>query len=197
MAGSSSPEPDLDACGSRLQAMGPEAVVITLGSRGCQVIASETWSVAAPRVDAVDTVGAGDAFNGALAAALAAGRDLHQAVPWATAAAALAVTKPGANRRCRFTTRSTSWRREPSAVRRHHRLGAKTIGRPLAPTLRQRQAAGVGVRPKVGPKGHDDELAGVELLTRPRPVFKPRMAATLLDYGAASCAQARIGSPHS
>ena len=61
---SRSPEPDLDACGSRLQALGPAAVVITLGSRGCQVIASETWSVAAPRVEAIDTVGAGDAFNG-------------------------------------------------------------------------------------------------------------------------------------
>ena len=58
--------------------MGPAAVVITLGSRGCQVIAAETWSVPAPRVEAVDTVGAGDAFNGALAAALADGRDLRQ-----------------------------------------------------------------------------------------------------------------------
>ena len=49
-----------------------------------------------PHVEAVDTVGAGDAFNGALAAALADGRALRQAVPWAIAAAALAVTQPGA-----------------------------------------------------------------------------------------------------
>jgi ribokinase len=89
-------KPDLIACASRLKAMGPSMVVITLGSRGCQVTASETWSVPAPRVEAVDTVGAGDAFSGALAAALADGRDLRQAVPWAVAAAALAVTKPGA-----------------------------------------------------------------------------------------------------
>jgi ribokinase len=89
-------EPDWAACGSCLQAMGPTVVVITLGSRGCKVIASEIWSVAAPRVEAVDTVGAGDAFNGALAAALAEGRDLKEAVPWAIAAAALAVTKDGA-----------------------------------------------------------------------------------------------------
>jgi ribokinase len=95
--------PDLDAetsliayGGHRLRAMGPAAVVITLGSRGCEVIASENWRVPAPRVEAVDTVGAGDAFNGALAAALADGRDLRQAVDWAIAAAALAVTKPGA-----------------------------------------------------------------------------------------------------
>ena len=89
-------EPDWPACGFRLQAMGPAVVVITLGSRGCQVIAAKTWSVAAPRVEAVDTVGAGDAFNGALAAALADGRDLRKAVAWANAAAALAVTQPGA-----------------------------------------------------------------------------------------------------
>jgi ribokinase len=89
-------EPDWPECGSRLKAMGPDAVLITLGSRGCQVIAAETWSVGAPRVDAVDTVGAGDAFNGALAAALAGGRELHSAVVWANAAAALAVTLPGA-----------------------------------------------------------------------------------------------------
>jgi ribokinase len=89
-------EPDWSACGIRLKAMGPEAVLITLGSRGCQVIGGKIWSVAAPRVEAVDTVGAGDAFNGALAAALADGRGLENAAAWATAAAALAVTQPGA-----------------------------------------------------------------------------------------------------
>ena len=87
-------EPDWLACGSRLQTMGPKEVLITLGSRGCQVIADENWSIAAPPVAAVDTVGAGDAFNGAFAAALADGRDLKQAVLWANAAAALAVTRP-------------------------------------------------------------------------------------------------------
>jgi ribokinase len=89
-------EPDWHACGLRLQALGPATVIITLGSRGCQVVGARSWSVPAPRVNAVDTVGAGDAFNGALAAALAQGRDLAQAVAWAAAAAALAVTQPGA-----------------------------------------------------------------------------------------------------
>jgi ribokinase len=96
MAEHSGSEPDLDACGSRLRAMGPDVVIVTLGSRGCQVIASETWSVVAPSVEVVDTVGAGDAFNGALAAALAGGRDLDDSVAWATANAAVAVTQPGA-----------------------------------------------------------------------------------------------------
>lgn len=47
-------------------------------------------------VQAVDTVGAGDAFNGALAAALAQGCTLDKAVRLASAAGALAATKPGA-----------------------------------------------------------------------------------------------------
>ena len=67
-------------------------------------IATAAWSstartsrsIPAPRVEAVDTVGAGDAFNGALAVALAEGRPLVEAAAWANAAAALAVTQPGA-----------------------------------------------------------------------------------------------------
>jgi ribokinase len=47
-------------------------------------------------VDAVDTVAAGDAFNGALAVALAEGHTLSDAVRWGSAAGALAVTRVGA-----------------------------------------------------------------------------------------------------
>jgi ribokinase len=91
-------EPDWTTCGFRLKEMGPACVVITLGSRGCLVVDAKPHAIPAPRVQAVDTVGAGDAFNGALAAALAAGgpSDLHNAAAWANAAAALAVTRPGA-----------------------------------------------------------------------------------------------------
>ncbi|MGO9917483.1 MAG: PfkB family carbohydrate kinase, partial [Isosphaeraceae bacterium] len=91
-------EPDWSACGFRLKAMGPACVVITLGSRGCRVIDAKSHAIPAPRVEAVDTVGAGDAFSGALAAALAARgqSDFYNAAAWANAAAALAVTRPGA-----------------------------------------------------------------------------------------------------
>lgn len=76
---------------------GPRAVVITLGAEGCLVAtADEVQTIPARRVEAVDTVGAGDAFNGALAAALAQGRPLADAAAWATVAAALATTQPGA-----------------------------------------------------------------------------------------------------
>jgi ribokinase len=52
--------------------------------------------VPAPHVDVRDTTGAGDTFNGVLAARLAAGDELASAVPWAVAAAALSVTEVGA-----------------------------------------------------------------------------------------------------
>jgi ribokinase len=80
---------------------GVSTVVVTLGSEGCLVVengphtAASRWMRPFP-VEAVDTVGAGDAFNGALATAIAEGRALHDAAIWASAAAALAVTKPGA-----------------------------------------------------------------------------------------------------
>jgi len=55
----------------------------------------ERW-FAAPKVKAVDTVGAGDCFSGALAAALAEGESLEGAIPFAVTAASISVTRPGA-----------------------------------------------------------------------------------------------------
>ena len=76
---------------------GVKAVVVTLGGEGAMIVTGEGLTRIAPvPVDVVDTVGAGDAFNGALAVALAEGRSLIEAARWASAAGALAVTKPGA-----------------------------------------------------------------------------------------------------
>jgi ribokinase len=73
------------------------AVVVTLGSEGAAVIEGDRVErIPAPRVDAVDTTGAGDAFCGALAQALDSGADLVEAAHWAVRAAAASVTKPGA-----------------------------------------------------------------------------------------------------
>jgi ribokinase len=73
-------------------------IVVTLGALGCLVQNADGSVHAIPgySVRAVDTVGAGDAFNGALAVAQAEGRSLLEAASWANAAAALAITLPGA-----------------------------------------------------------------------------------------------------
>ena len=72
-------------------------VVIKLGERGAYFVDGES-SAALPafKVTAIDTVAAGDAFNGGLAAALAAGRSFADALRWAMAAGALCTTKRGA-----------------------------------------------------------------------------------------------------
>lgn len=77
--------------------LGPKAVVATLGADGCLVVDGENVvGIPSHRVRADDTVGAGDAFTGALAVALAEGRPLAEAAAWATAAAAIAVSRLGA-----------------------------------------------------------------------------------------------------
>lgn len=77
--------------------LGPKTCVVTLGARGAvRADAAESVAHAAFSVDAVDTTGAGDAFCGALAAALAAGTSLDQAVRRACAAGAVATTRMGA-----------------------------------------------------------------------------------------------------
>jgi ribokinase len=76
---------------------GARAVVVTLGADGAVVVEGDRAErVAAPRVQAVDTTGAGDAFCGALAQALADGATLVEAARWAVRAAAASVTRPGA-----------------------------------------------------------------------------------------------------
>ena len=80
-----------------LMGRGVNNVIITLGARGAFLATDrETVLLPAPRVDARDTTGAGDAFNGALAAALGAARSLAHAVAFANCAGALAVTEIGA-----------------------------------------------------------------------------------------------------
>ena len=76
---------------------GMSAVVLTLGERGALLLTPEmTKAVPAYEVDVVDTTAAGDAFCGALATNLARGAELEQAVAYANAAGAMAVTIMGA-----------------------------------------------------------------------------------------------------
>ena len=85
---------DLDVGAKRLLEAGPSAVVVTLGERGAYVAtAGDSYRVPAPKVDVVDSTGAGDAFCGALGVALAEGEPLRQAVTFANYAGALTVTR--------------------------------------------------------------------------------------------------------
>ncbi len=74
------------------------AVLITLGARGALLLepGEEPQLLPATKVNVVDTTGAGDTVNGALAAELAAGRSLADAARFALKAAALSTTAPGA-----------------------------------------------------------------------------------------------------
>lgn len=82
---------------ARLHAMGVPRVIVTLGGEGVSVSEEgQTWQVPAHAVEPVDTTAAGDVFNGALAASLAEGAVLRDAVRFANAAAALSVQKMGA-----------------------------------------------------------------------------------------------------
>ncbi len=80
----------------RLQVRGARNVIVTLGAEGALVLAnSEIHQVPGVQVDVVDTTGAGDAFNAALAVAVAEGRALLDAVKFATCAGALECTQLG------------------------------------------------------------------------------------------------------
>ena len=76
---------------------GIETVILTLGPRGALLLHREVFTmVAAPVVDAVDTTAAGDVFNGSLDVALAEGKEIRDAVYFACCAAAISVTRLGA-----------------------------------------------------------------------------------------------------
>jgi len=103
------PELDLQSAARALLARGPALVVVTLGSEGAFGVCSGTQvRAAAPSVDVVDTIGAGDAFGAALLAWLSdhdrLDRDLHldpeelrAALEFACLVASITCTRAGAN----------------------------------------------------------------------------------------------------
>ena len=81
-----------------LRQRGVEVAVIKMGATGVYYESADESGFVEPfAVNAIDTVAAGDAFNGGLAAGLAEGQPLGQAIRWGAAAGALATTKPGAS----------------------------------------------------------------------------------------------------
>ena len=94
------------AAARHLQQLGCRQVIVTRGSAGCTALGDSiegeehgdgnAVDVPALAVQPVDTTAAGDAFNGALAVRLSEGASLFEAARWASVAAAISVTRPGA-----------------------------------------------------------------------------------------------------
>lgn len=84
------------AAAERLKGMGVREVIITMGSRGSVVCDGDCTFLPAVKVNAVDTTAAGDTFCGGVCVALSEGKDLLEAVKFATAASSIAVQRPGA-----------------------------------------------------------------------------------------------------
>ena len=85
------------AAAKELLSYGTKTVVATIGSRGALIATKDSVQIVKGyKVKAVDTVAAGDSFNGALAVALTEGKTLEEAVRFANAMGALTVTEKGA-----------------------------------------------------------------------------------------------------
>ncbi|MGH8946762.1 MAG: ribokinase [Acidimicrobiia bacterium] len=97
LAGDEEPDDPSDVIGAARTVEGPGAVVVTLGAEGAVLVEGrEAAHIPSPEVEVVDTTGAGDAFCGAVAHALAMGIALAEAVRWGVAAGAIATTRRGA-----------------------------------------------------------------------------------------------------
>ncbi len=88
---------DAIALGNKIRDLGARAVVVKLGDQGCVYCgADRTFAVPPFAVRAVDSTAAGDTFNAALAVALVEGMAIEEALRFASAAAAISVTRAGA-----------------------------------------------------------------------------------------------------
>jgi ribokinase len=98
LIGSNNTELDPAAAAKELLGRGVTNVILKLGEKGAFVLSQSGASVAVPAfsVQAVDTTAAGDAFNGAFAAALMRGDSINDSVRYACAVAAISVTRRGA-----------------------------------------------------------------------------------------------------
>jgi ribokinase len=92
------PQDALEGAALQLMQRGSRNVLFKLGSRGCYLALADGTRALLPAysVRAVDTTGAGDAFNGAFATALLRGKTSVASATWASAVAAISVTRRGA-----------------------------------------------------------------------------------------------------
>jgi len=88
---------DAIALGRRIRELGVQSLIVKLGDQGC-VYCGPDRTISSPSfpIRAVDSTAAGDTFNAALAVSLAEGTAMEDALRFANAAAAISVTRPGA-----------------------------------------------------------------------------------------------------
>ena len=92
-----------------ISAKGVGNVVVTMGPLGALICQNGAFSIVdAPKVEALDTTAAGDVFNGALAVAVSEGCDMKEAVEFACEAAAISVTRLGAQSSIPYRTELTA-----------------------------------------------------------------------------------------
>ena len=98
---SGSNEEKIKQASKNLTKLGVKTIITTLGKKGALIYYGDKDKfeiIPALKVQAVDTVGAGDCFNGCLASALSKGKTILEATKFATTAASIAVTKKGAQK---------------------------------------------------------------------------------------------------
>ncbi|MFC7764538.1 PfkB family carbohydrate kinase [Leucobacter soli] len=143
-------------------------MVVTIGADGALIAdADGTERVAAYPVTAVDTTGAGDAFVGAVAAELAAGSSLLDAVRFATAVSAVSVQRVGAQ-----SSSPTVPRSRPSSPRTVDRTAGRIVDRPAGRPVDRtadRTTEGAARRSRTTPLG-----CGAETPATPRRRRSPR-----------------------
>lgn len=90
-------EPDALKAAAVLHKKGVDVVILTIGAKGALLSTmDETKIISGHKVEAKDTTAAGDVFNGALSVAIADNKSLDEAIQFANAAAAVSVTRMGA-----------------------------------------------------------------------------------------------------
>ena len=93
----SSVQGDFKARAESLIKLGIKRIIVTLGEKGSLYIdENESFEVAPHKVDAVDTTGAGDSYCGALVTALSEGKNIKDAMEFASKVSSIAVTRKGA-----------------------------------------------------------------------------------------------------
>lgn len=104
---------DIKRGAQKLINLGVKELIVTLGKKGCIYVNKNTFKkYAAYKVVPVDTTGAGDSFNGAIAVGLSQGRKIDEVIDFALKVGALTVTKEGAQSSLPYINEAVNFKEE-------------------------------------------------------------------------------------